>query len=177
MRAPIAIVALALALAAGCKGEGGGAGDEQLSPAEQYVGKAKSTEATMLIRRMASGARAYYLDPPFTGMSPAPPRFPGPSVGPTPPLGACCRQEKGRCAPNAELWEHPVWRALYFEVSDPHYYSYEYVVSDDGQSFTAQAFGDLDCDGVYSTFAVIGHVEDDGNPSVSTAILRINELE
>jgi hypothetical protein len=174
MRAPIAIMAVALAV--GCKGEGEGAGAEPLNPADQYLAKTKSVEATMLIRKMAMGAQMYYLDPPFTGLSPAPPRFPGPSVGPTPPLGACCRQDKGRCAPDAALWEQPVWQALNFEVSDPHYYSYEYVVSDDGQSFAARAFGDLDCDGVYSTFALSGHV-DDGDPSVSADIMKSNELE
>lgn len=45
-----------------------------------------------------------------------------------------------------------------FSLDDPHYYSYGYTVSSDGQRFTARANGDVDCDG-------------------SPPLRRINELE
>jgi hypothetical protein len=46
---------------------------------------------------------------------------------------------------------------LQFSVDDPHYYSYAYKV--DGKKFTVSAYGDLDCDGEYSTFEMSGDAE------------------
>ena len=50
---------------------------------------------------------------------------------------------------------------------------------DGSNNFTAWAYGDLDCDGVYSTFSMYGEVNEiysDG-PAGSAALLRENELE
>ncbi len=95
----------------------------------------------------------------------------------TPPLGTCCKGDKGKCAPQAKWWTHPVWAALRFSVDDPHYFSYSYTVK--GKSFTVRAHADLDCDGEYSTFEMYGEVSDrfpDG-PSRNAGVLRTKELE
>jgi type IV pilus assembly protein PilA len=51
-------------------------------------------------------------------------------------------------------WSQPTWEALAFNLSDPHYYSYQYESSGSGTTaqFTARALGDLDGDGTLSTF-------------------------
>ncbi len=52
----------------------------------------------------------------------------------------------------------PTWTELHFDPGAPHHYAYSYDSSGTGSmaAFTASAFGDLDGDGRYSTFARIG---------------------
>jgi hypothetical protein len=65
---------------------------------------------------------------------------------------------------------------LQFSVDDPHYYSFQYELGKDGESFTVTARGDLDCDGEYSTFSMEGRIE--GGEISGTALLRReDELE
>jgi hypothetical protein len=100
-------------------------------------------------------------------------------VGPTPPLGTCCEGDKGKCAPTASWWEHPTWQALNFAVEDPHYFSYQFSSQTvDGRiTFTVRALGDLDCDGVYSTYEMVGRADPGGSPAVTTEISSDNEFE
>jgi len=67
--------------------------------------------------------------------------------------------------------------ALHFSIDDPSNYSYAYKVDDDGQSFVASAYGDLDCDGVYSTFEMRASVHGEDGPPGSAELTRIQELE
>jgi hypothetical protein len=62
-------------------------------------------------------------------------------------------------------------------MDDPHYYRYEYEVAADGRSFSARALGDLDCDGVYSTFEMVGDVAPDGTVTGASGMFQQNELE
>ena len=129
-----------------------------------YIAKSKSTEAQQFIKKLYDGARAYYLDQSVAqgSLTPVPKQFPGPSIGPTPAAGACCKGEGKKCEPAAKNWEAPQWVALQFSVDDPHYFSYKYEVSADGKTITASAIGDLDCDGTYSTFSISGTAGEDG---------------
>ena len=149
------------------------------APADTYIKKSKGTEAQQFIKKMYDGARAYYMDAGYSraSLEPIPPQFPGPSVGPTPPLGTCCKQG-GKCVPDMETFNHPTWIALQFSVDDPHYYSYEYKLAQDGKSFEVLAYGDLDCDGTYSTFSLRGEVKpgEDG-PTGAAAIIKTDPLE
>ena len=43
-------------------------------------------------------------------------------------------------------------------VDMPHYFSYSYEGSPDGQSFTAKAYGDLDCDTTHVEYVLRGRV-------------------
>jgi hypothetical protein len=58
----------------------------------------------------------------------------------------------------AETWSHPTWRALRFDPTDPVRYSYQFdsYGTHIGATFTISAFGDIDCDGTYSTFQRMG---------------------
>lgn len=59
------------------------------------------------------------------------------------------------------IWESMTWMALQFSVNNPHYYSYEFTSSGEGEAakFTARAIGDLDCDGTFSTFEISAKAE------------------
>lgn len=80
-------------------------------------------------------------------------RYPAtPAEVTAPPVGTCCKQG-GTCAPDPTIWSG-VWEEIRFSQDDEFRYSYRYV--SDGMNFTAQAIGDLDCDGVYGTYELIG---------------------
>lgn len=56
-------------------------------------------------------------------------------------------------------WDHPTWRALDFSIDHAHAFSFGFDVStaaDGASRFVAHAHGDLDGDGVTSTFEVEG---------------------
>lgn len=96
------------------------------------------------------------------------------SAGLTPPASVRCSEGPGgRCMPVAgkptrpgeysmELWtDNPVWSALNFQMEQGHYFHYDFRWNNDSTGygacqFTAQAFGDLDDDGVMSTYERAG---------------------
>jgi hypothetical protein len=51
------------------------------------------------------------------------------------------------------------WIELLFSMDVVHYYSYEYVVAPDGESFIVRAQGDLDCDGNWSKIELHGEIQ------------------
>lgn len=98
-------------------------------------------------------------------------------TGMTPPSSVACPEGVAqRCTPGeagvagaypAEAWQHPTWKALGLEVSMPHQFHFRFkgseAPSSEGQcQFTVQAFGDLDNDGVYSTFERSGMYDHTG---------------
>ena len=53
----------------------------------------------------------------------------------------------------AGTWDHPTWKAIGFSLSEPHWYSYRIEMDRDVRTpVHVMAFGDLDGDGVLSTF-------------------------
>lgn len=96
-----------------------------------------------------------------------------PSVELTPARGACCKAG-GKCKADPTLWQAEGWKNLNFSVDADFYYSYEFL--SDGSSYTARAIGDLDCNGVYSTFEWRGSVVN-GEPTQSTRIDLSNPNE
>ena len=152
---------------------------EPSSGGSKQARKAKTSEASQMLKRMSDGARAYYMETHVPGtvdsldFAPLDKQFPD-SAGPTPPLGECCKEGREKCLPNSAGWDEPGWLALNFGVFDPHYYSYQFVRN--GDEFTAFAFGDLDCDMEYSTFAIFGQVID-GEVNTTGSIYKVNALE
>jgi hypothetical protein len=127
--------------------------------------KAKTAEAVTNVKKIYDGARAYYEE-----------AHQLPVAAPiTPPLGTCCKAADQRCAPEPGLWVVPTWLAVYFSMDDPHRYSYE--LQTDATSFTARAYGDLDCNGVYSTFELSGRIQPDGTVGGGSDLSVTNELE
>lgn len=75
-------------------------------------------------------------------------------------------------------WNQPTWRLLGFSIETPHAYSFQFD-SQNGTAisrFTAQAHGDLDGDGVVSTFRIGGSVEP-GQAPRRDALEVIREVE
>jgi hypothetical protein len=117
----------------------------------RHIRHARTTEALLNIGKIYQGAVAYWeadhgnLDRQFPA-----------SQATTPALGSCCAQPGDRCDPGLSVyaWKSPMWTALGFSIDQPFYYSYRF--DSDGvnakANFSAWAFGDLDCDGVFSTF-------------------------
>lgn len=147
----------------------------------KYMKKSKTAEASQFLKKMSDSARTHYAVPPMDDASLAlgaqAHAFPA-SVGPTPPLGTCCATGD-KCIPTADTWQHPTWQALDFAMHGPHYYSYEFKseINEEGvASYTALAYGDLDCDGVYSTFSLYGEVVD-GEPVSASDVIKQNALE
>ncbi len=138
-----------------------------------------TSDATMNLRRLFDASVTAY----HSGTDQ---RFPS-AVPLTPDLDAIrasCDDHSSDRAPfaldvSSSAWaDARGWQALSFAPEDPHYYAYQYDSSGQGNSaqFTASAFGDLDCDGEFSTFVRFGRVE--YGEVVGSAGLHIqNELE
>ena len=66
----------------------------------------------------------------------------------------------------AGTWDHPTWRTLGIEWTVPHHYSFEFLSENrpSGALFEAKAHGDLDGDGVFSTFEIAGESKEGSEP-------------
>ena len=75
-------------------------------------------------------------------------------------------------------WNHPTWRLLDFSFDVPHAYSFELVSKNgpDVSTFVATARGDLDGDGVLSTFESSGSIKP-GQAPVSFPLEVTREIE
>jgi hypothetical protein len=150
-----------------------------------YMDRSKTSEAKVNVSRMLDGASAYLAEEriaPGGGAEVLPHVCPNDGrtegeTGMTPPAAvACAKGPQGRCTPggtgeggyDAALWSTSnVWSQLGFQVETPHYFHYNFKWRNDPTGggacqFTAQAFGDLDDDGVYSTFERAGAADENG---------------
>jgi hypothetical protein len=92
---------------------------------------------------------------------------------------------RGKCQPDApDAWEHPTWRALDFRPAAPgapHCFAFAFdsAMTPAKASFVAHAHGDLDGDGITSTFQISGqYIEgDDRGPFVDPGMLIDSEVE
>jgi hypothetical protein len=73
-----------------------------------------------------------------------------------------------RATDPAGSWEHPTWRALDFSWSVPHCFSFAFESKNQksASTFRARAHGDLDGDGILSTFVIGGESRDGAEPVV-----------
>jgi prepilin-type N-terminal cleavage/methylation domain-containing protein len=133
----------------------------------KYIRRSKTIEAYMNVSKIYQSSIAYYnSDHSNMQQQILDRQFPVSQL-PTPAIGSCCGQKGDKCDPAATVaaWKTPTWASLNFSLSDPFFYSYRY---DSGgvkatAVFSAWAFGDLDCDGIYSTFMRGGHVDAQNN--------------
>jgi type IV pilus assembly protein PilA len=113
--------------------------------------RSRFVEATDGLNRIGGAAVAYAADravaqafPPSVALTPA-----------TPPRGRCEVDPAG-------TWDGPTWTALAFAPAPPgtphcFAFGFESALSPARSTFRAQAHGDLDGDGVESTFEITGH--------------------
>ena len=125
------------------------------------------------LQRMGTEAVAYARAHPVAQAFPA-------SVGETP-----AAPPRGRCEADApELWEQPTWVALHFRPASegaPHCFAFGFdsTLSATRSVFRADAHGDLDGDGLPSTFEITGHaVEGDPEgPALDRGMFVDSEVE
>jgi type II secretory pathway pseudopilin PulG len=103
-----------------------------------YQRKAKRSSADLQLMQLQKSANRSYAE---NG------GFPPGEAGPT-PARPCCEFPGHKCEASSQEWLAEPWTSLDFETYGPSYYQFTYRGSADGQSFTATAIGDLDCDGV-----------------------------
>ncbi|HWB76337.1 MAG TPA: hypothetical protein VG755_15310 [Nannocystaceae bacterium] len=151
----------------------------------KYMRRSKTSEARVQIAKLFDSAAAYFNEEhtgmPATHVCPNDGRDKGQS-GITPPLSVDCNAGPGgRCVPvqgeaergpgqyDAKLWtDNKVWAALGIAQEQAHYFHYNFIWDHRGSTgfgmcqFTAQAFGDLDGDGVFSTFERSGAADELG---------------
>ena len=94
------------------------------------------------------------------------------------PRGTCCKQEGNKCKPGAGEFSQPGWRDLHFSIDDPVYYQFRFTASGSGKHarFIIESRADLDCDGTFSLYKMLGDVNDRGEVVVRGPIVE-NELE
>jgi prepilin-type N-terminal cleavage/methylation domain-containing protein len=124
----------------------------------KYIHRSKTMEASYNINKVYTSSVAYYQSEHADNSGHVLDRqFPDPSNA-TPAVGTCC---PNKCDPAIYIaaWGSPTWTALNFAMSDPFLYSYQYDSSGVNglAGFSAWAFGDLNCNGIYSTYMRGGH--------------------
>lgn len=124
-----------------------------------------ASEPTTNLRRLFDASISYYTRHD---------RFPD-TTALTPGAAACRDGQPVKHAPTHADWRGPTWAALRFALHEPFRYQYAYV--SDGQSFTARVIGDLDCDGVLSTFERVGFIDAEGNVNGGAGTFKKDELE
>jgi hypothetical protein len=133
----------------------------------KYARRSKSVEATMNVRKLADGAVT------LLESKKKPPRSSQWS-----PAAKCCGQANDKCAPDAKAWSGEPWASLNFSLEEPHHYQYRVTSEGAGKKtrVTVEARGDLDCDGIWSTFKRVVTVDAQGVPRVGP-LESANEIE
>jgi type II secretory pathway pseudopilin PulG len=143
----------------------------------KYVRGSKTSEADSNLRSIFTNVAVYatqeHYDPALSlgaraagataSLPPSAPRTPA-----TPPCGV------------ATTWPFdadPAWQAIGFAPPDPIRYAYEYERGLDSRTFAIRAYGDLDCDGTYSTFELTGGLDGNGEVFRAPEITRVDEYE
>ena len=147
----------------------------------RYVKKSRTSEAVGHLNKEWSGSLTYYeTDHVLAGAALLPKQFPGPSAGWANGGTQCGCSTGGRCAGGDTVWgTDGVWLALNFSLPDPHNYlpGYSSVNTGPAANFTAEAQGDLNCNGTKATFQRTGAVNANGDVTGSYQPLITNELE
>jgi type IV pilus assembly protein PilA len=140
----------------------------------KYIRHSKTSEASVHVHRGYSAAASYAAEHAGQGK-----RFAFPASTGWTPAAPCCGHPGGKCAPDASAWTGPTWRALEFSVDEPHYYQYRFTSEGKGAAarFTIEARGDLNCDGVYSSYKMEGEVDGRGDVRSRRGLEITNDLE
>ncbi len=140
----------------------------------KYMRKSKTVEAHEALQKIMVGAKSYYVAEHWdSNGNYLPMAFPS-NVTKTPTTPYCDR----RITPTA-VWDAAGWAPLRFALVEAHYYSYDFETNNatgTSAKYTAYAYGDLDCDGIQSTFDIRGSINNEGD--VKTAgpmIIKRNE--
>lgn len=121
--------------------------------------RAAQDEALRELSRLVRSASVYYVKPRLQPGTPerAACRFPQGEIRTTRALSCCdpsVTDGQGRCDVQKIEWNRSLWSTLRWRLNEPHQFVYEYKASGAMGAATLEvtAYGDQDCDGVYSTF-------------------------
>ena len=155
----------------------------------KYVTNAKTTEARSNVARMAKDATTAYARPKMDGevlaaqdTSEASRSLCASAANTVPAAIAAVRGAKYQSSPTEWGGDQSTgWECLQFSMSDPQMYMYNYTAtgaSAADDDFVAEAQGDLDGDGVASTFQMKGVIQaEDLSLFVSPNIIETNPNE
>jgi type IV pilus assembly protein PilA len=154
----------------------------------KYIRRSKTSEASMNVRKLFDSSVSYYEEEFAARTGTIVSKMFPTTVGITPTLNACCGQPGDKCpAPSGTsapspltLWSgNATWNALNFAVDDPFYYNYQYTSagSDRTASFTAHAWGNLNCDATYGQYERVGKVDTAGNVQGGSGLYKNNPLD
>jgi type IV pilus assembly protein PilA len=119
-----------------------------------YMRHAKTAEATRSLGMIETASRQQYARPTMLTDEKFVHTF-----CPTGPLTPPAVPKARKIKIDPALWADPSWKCLMFTLPDPQFYSYRYVSNGlDGTSalYSASAYGDLDGDGMTSTYQLTG---------------------
>jgi type IV pilus assembly protein PilA len=154
-----------------------------------YMKKAKTTEAEIALGKIHTGAKSYFEEERATSATATASFayfFPA-STGPT-PAAPCNAGSAGKCAPSAFV-ANSSWDGLKFSMTENFWYSYQWIqgcgaprcTGAAGDTFSIQAFGNLDGDGTFSTFSRGGRVTTVSGSELGMmsagALFKVSELE
>jgi hypothetical protein len=131
------------------------------------------------LKTIGASAIAYAQEHPVRGAPQNGQGFPAsaPMTPPVPPRGRCEADPPG-------AWDHPTWQALGFRPVPPgmpHCFAFAFdsAVTPAKSTFQAHAHGDLDGDGITSTFQISGQsvVGDPRGPALDPGMLVDSEVE
>ena len=121
-----------------------------------YTSKSKKSEAALQLNKLAKNLKVEYMT---NAAFPKGKAATLPDTKKVEPMGGCCGETGGKC-PVTDAWgKDSIWSVLDFQLDEPSLFRYSYE-STDGQSFTATAVGDLDCDGTEITYTLTGTAKD-----------------
>ncbi len=134
----------------------------------RYTKRSKTSEASGNIARIYQGEVTYFAQSAERGTA----QFL--SAGATPAVGPSAQRFP---ASSSQWTSDPRWAAIGFSIDGPHYYQYQVTTSGSGTAatFTVTAVGDLDGDGIYSTFSRSASVSN--GEVTGTSLYITNELE
>jgi type IV pilus assembly protein PilA len=148
----------------------------------KYIRRSKTVEATMNVRKLFDSSVSYFeaehaqVDGTILAK-----QFPTVTAAsnPSPKANSCCGQNGDKCAPNVNNFTDVGWTALNFSVDDPFYYWYQYdsTGTDTTAAFTAWAFGNLNCDKTYATYARVGSVMADRSVTGGSGLYSAHDIE
>ena len=150
----------------------------------KYIRRSKTAEATGNLRKIYDGVQTYMqTDHVLNNGVPANRTFPA-TIGATPAgVGAQCGQPGNKYPANSSSWTASSWQAIDFGLDEALYYSYSMNptittanirASTDVMTITAQ--GDLNCNGIYSTFSRVAGV-DQNTEIYSSGVAVTSETE
>jgi type IV pilus assembly protein PilA len=144
----------------------------------KYIKRSKTAEAAGHLNKMWAGSVSFFETDHVDGAGVSlPHQFPA-SVANVPGLECAC-QASGKCPGGGTEWQNASWVSLAFSIPDPFLYKPKYTSAGTGatSTFSAEATGDLDCNGTLADFKRLGAVDANGDVSGSKAPIVTNELE